>query len=133
MPGSKAPWEFIQFLSTWTATISAKNKYKHSFKAVTLTGEIFNIGGSITGGEHKNSLGGMQRAAEIDTLTKKQDSLNKEKEEKNEALKILVNECEAIIKNIDAKEEEKRELNSKCHWWKLEICAHNRHNVRRKI
>ena len=103
----------VAVFSDMDSAILATNKYKHSFKAVTLTGEIFNIGGSITGGEHKNSLGGMQRAAEIDTLTKKQDLLNKKKEEKNEALKILVDEYEAILKNIEAKEEEKRELNSK--------------------
>ena len=79
----------VAVFSDIDTAISATNKYKHTFKAVTLTGEIFNIGGSITGGEYKNNLGGMQRNAEIDAITKELKELTLLKESKNNCSEYL--------------------------------------------
>ena len=103
----------VAVFSDMDSAVYATNKYKHSFKAVTLTGEIFNIGGSITGGEYKNSLGGLQRASEIETLTKKEADLINKKKNEEEALKKLHSEYEIILNSISETEEEKKQLNSK--------------------
>ncbi len=93
------------------SAVLATKKYKHSFKAVTLTGELFNIGGSITGGEYKNNLGGMQRQAEITELDKKASVLIKEEEE---TIKLL-EETQLKINKINEKsadtEEERKLIN----------------------
>ena len=43
-------------------------KYNHSLKIVTLSGEIFNPGGSVSGGAYKNSLNLIGRNREYDEL-----------------------------------------------------------------
>ncbi len=102
----------VAVFSDIDSAISATNKYKHTFKAVTLTGEIFNIGGSITGGEYKNNLGGMQRAAEISNLEKEEKDLAKNLEELNEKLKIKEKELEELLNKIDSSSEDKKKLNA---------------------
>ncbi len=51
--------------------IVAARRFKHSFKIVTLTGEVLNAGGSITGGGFRNNTGAVSRNAEIGTLSQK--------------------------------------------------------------
>lgn len=93
------------------SAVIATKKFNHSFKAVTLTGELFNIGGSITGGEHKNNLGGMQRQAEISDLEKKQVSLEKELKSINEELENKAKEITLICDSILKAEEEGKLIN----------------------
>lgn len=94
--------------------IKATNKFKHTFKAVTLTGEIFNIGGSITGGEYRNNLGGMQRIAEIDELTKKYNEyLIKQKELEGKIAKAKSELAERNSELLSAEEDKKKINNEK--------------------
>ncbi|MBQ4109614.1 MAG: chromosome segregation protein SMC [Clostridia bacterium] len=69
--------------------IKMTRKHNHSFKAVTLDGEIFNIGGSITGGTQKNSVGAVGRNAEIEELKQKTEDLRKKLADVNEELKNI--------------------------------------------
>ena len=102
----------VAVFSDIDTAILATNKYKHSFKAVTLTGEIFNIGGSITGGEYKNNLGGMQRAAEISNLEKEEKDLEKTLDGLNKTLEKEEKDLQEIIHKIDSVSEDKKKANS---------------------
>ena len=114
----------VAVFSDMDSAISATNKFKHSFKAVTLGGEIFNIGGSITGGEYKNSTGKMQRMAEIDLLKKELEKLLDKKDALDEEIKKYQEESELTKEILLAKEEEKKNLNQK----KIELLSSLKYN-----
>lgn len=99
--------------------IKAEKKYKHTFKAVTLTGEIFNVGGSITGGEYKNNVGAMQRNSEIDSLEKKL----KEKEEELKTVNDEFSKVNSILLKIEEELKEKEEKLKSFNTEKIEIMS----------
>ncbi|TCK98311.1 condensin subunit Smc [Natranaerovirga hydrolytica] len=69
--------------------IALAKKYKQSLRIVTLTGEILNPGGSITGGSYKNNNNFLGRQREIENLQKELTVLN-------EAIHLLEQEKEKI-------------------------------------
>lgn len=66
--------------------IVISKKYNQSIRLVTLEGEVFNIGGSLTGGEFKNSSNLLSRNREIDELTNSIKNSEKEIEKYNKKL-----------------------------------------------
>ena len=109
----------VAVFSDIDTAISATNKYKHTFKAVTLSGEIFNIGGSITGGEYKNNLGGMQRAAEISNLEKEEKDLLEKFEKLNKHAETKEKELQELFDKINAVSEERKKANA----FKIELLS----------
>ncbi len=61
----------VAVFDTMDHAIAAARHFKHTFKIVTLTGEVLNAGGSITGGGFKNNTGAISRNAEISELKEK--------------------------------------------------------------
>ncbi len=55
-------------VENYQAAASISRKYHHSFRIVTLTGEVFNAGGSIVGGQILKSAGFLSKSANIDEL-----------------------------------------------------------------
>ncbi len=93
------------------SAVLASRKYKQSVRIVTLTGELLNAGGSITGGEFKNKLGAMQRNAEIDELKKKCEEYNKEQIKAEEELSLVQDELSKVNEKLKAYEESLKEIN----------------------
>lgn len=84
--------------------IALARKIRYSVKIVTLTGEVFNPGGSMTGGSSaKKSAGIISRKGELKKLeqeaaelTKRQEQAGRELEELSQRLEELNNSAEAI-------------------------------------
>ncbi len=55
-------------VDNYQAAAEISRKYRHSFRIVTLTGEVFNAGGSIVGGQILKSAGFLSKSANIDEL-----------------------------------------------------------------
>jgi len=62
------------------------NKYRHGLYMVTLQGELFTPGGSITGGAFKNSSTLLGRKRDIDELTVNVDRLKQEMDEMQKSI-----------------------------------------------
>ena len=91
--------------------IKVSKKFKQSVRMVTLTGELFNVGGSITGGEFKNKLGAMQVNAEITTLKKDYEKALKDKEELEKALSEIKENKEKASEKLHKNEEIGKNIN----------------------
>ncbi len=92
--------------------IKFANKYNHSYRIITLEGEVLNPGGSLSGGSnYKNKINIINRKNRIDELKKEIDNykiseikLNKENndyKEKRISLKDKIEELESQIKQIE--------------------------------
>jgi chromosome segregation protein len=66
--------------------ISLAKKYKHSFKIVTVDGEVLNPGGSISGGAYKNSSNLLSRHREMEDLEIAIKQIEKNLSEKNKEI-----------------------------------------------
>ncbi len=55
-------------VDSYQAAAFIARKYHHSFRIVTLTGEVFNAGGSIVGGQILKSAGFLSKSANIEEL-----------------------------------------------------------------
>ena len=75
--------------------IAISSKFSNSFRIVTLGGDVFNTGGSMSGGSINKATGILSRASQIDELTKSIEALKKQVE----ADQKLVNDIEASINN----------------------------------
>ncbi|MBU5426505.1 chromosome segregation protein SMC [Tissierella pigra] len=72
--------------------IRLANKYNHSYRIVTLDGEILNPGGSMTGGSQGNSgTSIISRKGRIENLTKDIERLNKIQEKLNQESITYIN------------------------------------------
>ena len=99
-----------------TQGLIISKKYSHSFKVATKGGEIFNVGGSITGGSSGYTKDVFQRRAhiasnmesikklqnQIKALTDEKNSLISEKEKVSEKIKVQV-ENQKSVQNIIVK------------------------------
>ncbi len=65
-------------VDTMDHAIVIARKYRQSLRIVTLEGELFNPGGSMTGGAFKNSSNLLGRRREIEELTRKTEAVKKE-------------------------------------------------------
>ncbi len=80
--------------------ISLANKYKHELRIVTLDGELFNPGGSISGGAYKNSSNLLGRRREIDELESEIDKIQKSMDEMNANINQLYKERDQLRENL---------------------------------
>ena len=92
-------------------------KYNYGLKIVTLSGELFNPGGSIAGGAYKNSLSLLGRKREyddvkleIDKLVDEIDKLNADKKRCSEEYDSLYNNTNKIKEDINNLQIEKNTL-----------------------
>jgi len=85
--------------------IKISKKYKSAVKLVTLTGELFNVGGSLSGGSFYKQASLFGRENEIEALTKEIPRLEKETEEltkKSEMLKAELLSYDDELKELDS-------------------------------
>ncbi len=86
--------------------IKFANKHNHSYRIVTLEGEVLNPGGSMTGGSYSgNGISIISRKSRIDKLTKDIDELNKIQEKLEEEKDILLGKLIDIRQKIVELEE----------------------------
>lgn len=92
-------------------------KYNYGLKIVTLSGELFNPGGSIAGGAYKNSLSLLGRKREyddvkleIDKLVDEIDKLNADKKRCSEEYDSLYNNTNKVKEDISNLQIEKNTL-----------------------
>ena len=85
--------------------IAISKKYKNTVKLVTLTGELFNVGGALSGGSFYRQASLFGRENEIIALSKEIPALEKETEKltkKNEALTEEIRSFDEELKKFDA-------------------------------
>ncbi len=85
--------------------IAISKKYKNAIKLVTLTGELFNVGGALSGGSFYKQASLFGRENEIVALTKEIPTLEKETQKltkRNEELKKELSAYEEEIKKYDS-------------------------------
>lgn len=111
------------------AAIKLANKYRHMYRIVTLDGEVFNTGGSITGGSSgKNTMNIISRKNKINNLTKEINMIN------NELLK-LEDKKQKVLNNLSRIDEEikSRESNVKSLDLTLLECNNTQANLNNEL
>ncbi|MBO5734225.1 MAG: chromosome segregation protein SMC [Clostridia bacterium] len=84
--------------------ISISRKYKSTVKLVTLTGELFNVGGALSGGSFYKQASLFGRENEIVALSKEIPALEKETEKltkKNDSLSVELEKYDEELKKYD--------------------------------
>lgn len=81
--------------------ILLSKKYKQSVRIVTLQGELFSIGGSITGGDYKKSYNLLGRKNEISSLNSLISELDLKLEGLNKEYKSLTDKINVKLSEID--------------------------------
>jgi len=96
-------------VDTIDRAISIAKKYRHSFRMVTLEGDLLNPGGAMTGGAFKNSSNLLGRRREIEELQKRVESLRldlekigEEAKENRQKRNLLRESLEEIQKEIQS-------------------------------
>ncbi len=74
--------------------ISLSRKYGYRFKTVTLSGEVFNAGGSMSGGSVNKTSGFLSRASEIKTLAAEISALSIELEKLKKETEIKASDLD---------------------------------------
>ncbi len=101
-------------LETMDDAISVSRKYKNEIRIVTLGGELFNVGGSISGGSANRHASLMGREKEIKQLEQDAQRLENEYEQKTKELSDSEKKLEslelAIMKSADMLSENKEVL-----------------------
>ena len=91
------------------ATMLAK-KTNHSYKIVTLEGELFNVGGSVTGGSVSKKSGGLfSRTRELRELSEKAEQLQSSQNELLSASMALRRKSDSIAKENAETEQKLKE------------------------
>ncbi len=83
-------------VENYQAAAYISRKYRHSFRIVTLTGEVFNAGGSIVGGQILKSAGFLSKSANIAELKNEIKQIDK-------TLLKMVQEETDLAYSIDSK------------------------------
>jgi len=86
-------------------SIAISKKYKNTIKLVTLTGELFNVGGALSGGSFYKQASLFGRESEIVALSKEIPVIEKETEKlakRNEMLSVEISEYDTEIKKYDS-------------------------------
>ena len=97
------------------AVVIAK-KYKYEYRLVTLEGDLFNTGGSISGGAYKNTSNLLGRKRELEELETSIKSTLKEEEK-------LRLELETQSKKYEELKKSRNELNNALHEMQVEVSA----------
>lgn len=96
----------IAVVDTIDNGIKMSRKFKSSFRIVTLTGDVFNVGGSMSGGSAANRGGVMGRESEIKQLEKEMASIS------NDISKLQneIKELETTLKESEEKVLDDRDI-----------------------
>lgn len=97
------------------AVIIAK-KYRYEYRLVTLEGDLFNIGGSISGGAYKNASNLLGRKRELEELESSIEKIHREEE-------ILSLELESQNNIYEKLKKSRNELNNILHEMQVEVSA----------
>lgn len=97
------------------AVVIAK-KYRYEYRLVTLEGDLFNTGGSISGGAYKNTSNLLGRKRELEELEASIKSTLKEEEK-------LRLELETQSKKYEELKKSRNELNNALHEMQVEVSA----------
>ena len=97
------------------AVIIAK-KYRYEYRLVTLEGDLFNTGGSISGGAYKNASNLLGRKRELEELESSIDKIHREEE-------ILSLELESQNNVYEKLKKSRNELNNILHEMQVEVSA----------
>lgn len=97
------------------AVIIAK-KYRYEYRLVTLEGDLFNTGGSISGGAYKNASNLLGRKRELEELESSIEKIHREEE-------ILSLELESQNNIYEKLKKSRNELNNILHEMQVEVSA----------
>lgn len=97
------------------AVIIAK-KYRYEYRLVTLEGDLFNTGGSISGGAYKNASNLLGRKRELEELESSIEKIHREEE-------ILSLELESQNNSYEKLKKSRNELNNILHEMQVEVSA----------
>lgn len=97
------------------AVIIAK-KYRYEYRLVTLEGDLFNTGGSISGGAYKNASNLLGRKRELEELESSIEKVHREEE-------ILSLELESQNNIYEKLKKSRNELNNILHEMQVEVSA----------
>lgn len=97
------------------AVIIAK-KYRYEYRLVTLEGDLFNTGGSISGGAYKNASNLLGRKRELEELESSIEKIHREEE-------ILSLELESQKNIYEKLKKSRNELNNILHEMQVEVSA----------
>jgi chromosome segregation protein SMC len=92
--------------------IMAARHFQHSFKIVTLTGEVLNAGGSITGGGFKNNTGAISRNAELNELAEKMKAWRTRLDKAERELSEKKNEIAFAREEAEQEKQKKQQVNT---------------------
>lgn len=91
--------------------IKLANKYNHSYRIVTLEGEVLNPGGSMTGGSHGgNGISIISRKSRIEKMIKDIEELSKTQDELEKERKIILEKSMDIDEKIIKFEESIKDI-----------------------
>ncbi len=90
--------------------IAIARKYKYSFRIVTLDGQVFNAGGSMTGGSASRSAGILSRRGELERLREQQGGIESALKQAASAAEELGREVTAANYEMEAAQAQRREL-----------------------
>ena len=92
----------IIVVDTYDNAVAIARKTSHRYKLVTLTGEFFNTGGSITGGsQHAGKIGLLGRQKQLENLKITIKKLSVEQEEVSKEMKDHYSRLNTMAANID--------------------------------
>ncbi|MBQ7792652.1 MAG: hypothetical protein IJ367_04090, partial [Clostridia bacterium] len=100
-------------VDTYKTAAELSRKYRQSFRLVTLTGEVFNAGGSIVGGHILKSTGFLSKNATIEELKREVTQIDKTLVSMLEEENNLTNQAETKKLKAETLSEGLSELNQK--------------------
>ena len=91
----------VLVVDTMDHALAIARKYHYDFRIVTLDGELFNRGGSITGGAFKSNSNLLGRKRELEELEKQKNRCAREEQEAKADLETVSAELKAIRETRD--------------------------------
>ena len=91
------------------AAIAIARKYRYAFRIVTLDGQVFHPGGSMTGGSASRSAGILSRREELERLREQEGGLTGSLEEAARAAEELQREATAAQYELETAQGQRRE------------------------
>lgn len=102
----------VAVFDTIDNAIMAARRFRHSFKIVTLTGEVLNAGGSITGGGFRNNTGAVSRNAELHELAEKMKTWQARLDRAEKELAEKKREISAVREETEQEKQKKQQVNT---------------------
>ena len=92
------------------AAIAIARKYRYAFRIVTLDGQVFHAGGSMTGGSASRSAGILSRRGELERLRQQEMGLAQSLDQANRTAEELTREVTAAGYELETARGQRREL-----------------------